>query len=572
MHKSLELAFTQYQEGNLEEALKIYREALKNHPENLQALHYLGVLSLQSGDYDAAIAYIHHEMRLNPENADSYTKLGIVFLGKKEFHEAISQFQKALQINPHMPVTCYNLGLAFQGLNRLDDASLYYQKALQMKPDYIQAHTNLGGIFHSAGKLDEAIIHYKNVLKINPNFPDILYNLALIFQQRLQYADSIETLNKALQLLPDAYDIHAQLGLALYNILEIDKAFYHFQKAAQLNPHYDEAHMYLGIICRERGQYDEAESHFRRTLQINPKLAWAYTNMGYLLQMKGQWDEAGAYFREALEVNPNLSKKNSTLQHTLQESGQLQGVETSSKISGRFSILVIVNAYNRKNITQLSLAQTKRYMTSWCCLQVYNDHSSEYDNSFLLPYADEVIQLPEKSDLAHLRWHQFRTFLQSDYDFLYLTDNDVIHDPQYISALEAFYEIGKRKLPVSLYNSVFTLQPRMILLARNDILLKTTAPGCSMFFDRKMVKTIMARLDSADQHLKYLPWDNKVTALLGLPWVTPEISYLEHFGAGGISNTDYKRDTAINPTEYLRERRGQILRYLMQNEKIQVPF
>jgi hypothetical protein len=218
------------------------------------------------------------------------------------------------------------------------------------------------------------------------------------------------------------------------------------------------------------------------------------------------------------------------------------------------------------------LAQTKRYARSQCYFQVYNDHSTEYDNSFLLPLADEVMQLSVKKDIDRLRWHQFRKLLESDHDFLYLTDNDVIHDPDYVAVLKTLYRMGNGNLPVSLYNSIFTMQPRMILNRKNGIMLKTTAPGCSMFYDRNMVKKIVTMLDRGDKTFDYLPWDNKAVAYLGLPWITPETSYLEHYGAGGISNINYERDRAINPTLYLMERRESILNYLINDVEIGIAF
>jgi tetratricopeptide (TPR) repeat protein len=572
IHESLELAFKHFQAGNLKEAEKIYRTALKNQPDNIYALHFLGIICLQSGDYDTAIEYLNQEIRLNPDSADACNNLGIVFQAKRQFNKAITQFNKALRINPNLPLACYNLGLACQGANRLDEAALYYQKTLQMKPDYIEAHINLGGLLQTAGKLDEAIIHYQKALRINPNLPDILYNLGIIFQQRLQYDDAIKYLNEALQFLPDAYDIHAQLGLAFYNKIEIDEAFAYFQKSIELHPRYDEAYLYLGMICKEKGQYDDAIQHINKALLLNPKFAWAYTILGSILQAKGQLHEAKMYFQKALEINTDIGTSDKAPKYVIREPERLSHAISFNTENDHASILVVVNAFNRKRITKLSLAQTKRYKNPRCRIQVYNDHSTEYDNSFLLHYADEVIQLPEKTDIAHLRWHQLRTFLESDHDFLYLTDNDVIHDPQYIPALEALYGIGNGELPVTLYNGIFTMQPRMILDYGNGIMLKTTAPGCSMFYDRRMVEKIIAMSDKCDKTLDYLPWDNKAVAFLGLPWITPETSYLEHYGAGGISNTNYERDRAINPTEYLMARREAILNYLINEVDIQITF
>jgi hypothetical protein len=151
-----------------------------------------------------------------------------------------------------------------------------------------------------------------------------------------------------------------------------------------------------------------------------------------------------------------------------------------------------------------------------------------------------------------------------------MTDNDAIHDPHYITVLEVLYEIGKRELPVCLFNSIFHVHPRNVLYYNDEIILKKTAPGISMLFDRKMVTKIIAALDKANDQLNHLPWDDKVVAYLELPWITPEISYLEHYGAHGINNDNYERDRAIFVTPYLRDRRDSILKYLIQDAKLEM--
>jgi peptidylprolyl isomerase len=240
------------------------------------------------------------------------------------------------------------------------------------------------------------------------------------------------------------------------------------------------------------------------------------------------------------------------------------------KIAGSFpdsshpSILICVSVFNRKKITQLSLLQTMRYKTPHCRLQVYNDHSTEYDNSFLEPYADEVIRLPDKMGIHKLRRHQLRQFLRTNFDLLYFTDNDVIHDPQYIKVMEALYETGQEKLPVCLYNTAFHNFEGNILYKGQGIALKKTAPGVSMLFDRTMAERIMSMWDRAGNAHDIIGWDFRVIAYLGLPWLTSEESYLEHYGAAGIHSPDFETDRAENPTPYLKETRENVLRHLTQ--------
>jgi hypothetical protein len=88
-----------------------------------------------------------------------------------------------------------------------------------------------------------------------------------------------------------------------------------------------------------------------------------------------------------------------------------------------------------------------------------------------------------------------------------------------------------------------------------------------MLYDRTMVEKIV----SAKERLPGNEvWDYAALKYLGLPWITPETSYLEHYGTGGIHNMDNERDRAINPTEYLRERRDRILKYLMHDDESEI--
>ncbi len=237
------------------------------------------------------------------------------------------------------------------------------------------------------------------------------------------------------------------------------------------------------------------------------------------------------------------------------------------------SILIVVPVFNRKKITELSLYQTNRYKGDGNKLVVYNDHSTEYDNEFLSEYCDEVITMPKKMGVQHLRWHHLRSFLnQDEYQYLYLTDSDVIHDPQYITKLKEYY--GKymlndgKKMPVCLYNTIYHMNQGNTLSENGIILLRKTAPGVSMFFNKEMVKQIVNSLDNLGKDPDY-GWDYFPNQFLKIPYITSNTSYLEHFGANGLHSYEGRagmdKDRAINPTEYLQAIRETVINYILFN-------
>ena len=329
---------------------------------------------------------------------------------------------------------------------------------------------------------------------------------------------------------------------------------------------FDVLHM-LGVLYAQQKNQESAVIFIEKALRIKPNSAYAQYNLGNVLRDNGRFGEASSCYQKVLELHQNDDAVFNEFGITFQNGIDLtDAIKSHDQISDK-SILISVPVYNRKRVTRLSLAQTRRYKTPSCFLQVYNDQSDEYDNTFLTPYADEVIQLPEKKGINALRWHQFRSFLETDFDFIYMTDSDVIHDPEFISALDVLYETGNRKLPICLFNSAFHMEPRIILYRKNGVMLKGTAPGVSMFYDRTMVERILSMLK---RHHDNEVWDFAAVKYLELPWITPETSYLEHFGTGGIHNMDNERDRAINPTEYLQERRERILKYLMHHDESQI--
>jgi hypothetical protein len=169
-----------------------------------------------------------------------------------------------------------------------------------------------------------------------------------------------------------------------------------------------------------------------------------------------------------------------------------------------------------------------------------------------------------------LRQYQLTKFLESDFDLIYTTDNDVIHDPSYMTVLMALYEMGERKLPVCLYNTEFSGHESNILYKRNGIIIKKAAHGVSMLYDKKMVERIVSTMNKAGGTHDVISWDLRAVSYLDLPWIAPEMSYLEHYGADGLNNDDFERDRALSPTPYLEKRRESIIEYLTRGGDLRI--
>ena len=228
-------------------------------------------------------------------------------------------------------------------------------------------------------------------------------------------------------------------------------------------------------------------------------------------------------------------------------------------------IRIDVPCYNRKKITELSISQLYKYKTKDCDIRIYNDNSDEYDNNWLEQWGDVVnYEMPKDQqrwkNIHTIRYNAYLDFMNENYDFLYMTDNDAFHDPTYIKVLLNLY--NKTKLPVTGYKSKFMSDFSVkykYLTSKNEPfhIIRNTNGGISVFLSKSHVERLMKKYNP-----NTIMWDCDTWGLLGNKYVVPKISVLDHFGKGGIHNKDWSFDYAINPTEYLRKIRPYMINYL----------
>lgn len=202
---AVSLAIRLHQRDRLDEAEELYRKVLKHAPENVDALHFLGVLHHQHGDHEQALDLIRSALRIDPsyaaarinlgnvlkelgdyeqaakeyrsaietdsEAADAFNNLGTILKLQKKTGEAIEAFQRAIELNGQHADAYHNLGNALKSIDRLGDALTAYRKAIEIEPRHTDAHLNLGRALYSFGRVIEAAVVFEKWLEVDPNNP-----------------------------------------------------------------------------------------------------------------------------------------------------------------------------------------------------------------------------------------------------------------------------------------------------------------------------------------------------------------------------------------------------------------
>jgi tetratricopeptide (TPR) repeat protein len=85
--------------GQIEEAVKIWREILSERPDHVKALYHMAGYYLEEGLIDDAIAYCQEALRLDPYCINTHYILGVAYEEKGKVGAAMAEYQKVLDLD-----------------------------------------------------------------------------------------------------------------------------------------------------------------------------------------------------------------------------------------------------------------------------------------------------------------------------------------------------------------------------------------------------------------------------------------------------------------------------------------
>jgi len=162
-------------------------------PENLNALHYLGVLCHQQNRSTEAAELIERIIVLDPGNADARNNLGNVLESLGKIEEAETSYRKAIALLPEHGPAHNNLGVILMSRGKAEEALEAYRRAVELSPRSAEFHCNMGNALRRSGNVDEAVDAYQEAVNLDPKYMPAWQGLALTLTQadRVQEAERV---------------------------------------------------------------------------------------------------------------------------------------------------------------------------------------------------------------------------------------------------------------------------------------------------------------------------------------------------------------------------------------------
>ena len=152
---ALEMGKNRQDSDDLSGATDIYQQIHMADPNQVDAVHQLGLISHRLGEYDLAADLIASALAMAPNFAEAHSNLEVVFFDQGRLDEAAECYRKAITLNLDYAEPHNNFGALNQRLGDLEQAVDGYRKAIAINPDFADAHNNLATMLLLSGNFGE---------------------------------------------------------------------------------------------------------------------------------------------------------------------------------------------------------------------------------------------------------------------------------------------------------------------------------------------------------------------------------------------------------------------------------
>jgi tetratricopeptide (TPR) repeat protein len=175
------LAQAKFGMGEVEDALRILKEAIRKYPQSPPLYKELEKICLLNSELD-----LEKEIGDLSKNAVLLYHLGEYHYKRGDLEKAEFYLKEALSLSPWNSSVYYLLAAIYERKGTPDTAIRYYTRCVELDPFSKLANYNLGTLLAQRGD-PSCIVYLKRAIRLDPTFAQAFYNLGLFY---LQMGDS----------------------------------------------------------------------------------------------------------------------------------------------------------------------------------------------------------------------------------------------------------------------------------------------------------------------------------------------------------------------------------------------
>lgn len=268
--------------GNPEEALKDYREILRQEPNSEAAQRNVALLLQNKGDLTGAEAMLREMISAHPDNEWAYNTLIVLLRERNDIEAAEAVLRQALAVLPEgLQLLNQQASIAI-ARDDLADGERIALAILKKDEKNTMAMLNLGNIYYKQKKYELASFAADNVISIDPKNA-AAYNLkAFVRWAAGATKEALYFLKEASSLQPDNPTILLNTSQLLRTEGDAEQGLELIKRAYGMRPDDPNIILELGNAYRFTGDYVKALEYYRLVQEKDPTNVAVVYNLGLL--------------------------------------------------------------------------------------------------------------------------------------------------------------------------------------------------------------------------------------------------------------------------------------------------
>lgn len=177
-----ELARAFREQGELDRAVPLYRQAAEDAPDNPEAWYNLAATLQEAGRPAEARDALKHALHLDPARPEAHNTLALALLAEGRPEEALRELQAAVALDARDALALNNLGNVLRGLGRLDEAEQAYRRAADAAPRYADPWNGLGTLEVERDRPAAALSLFDRALTLAPSYHEVRLNRGIALE------------------------------------------------------------------------------------------------------------------------------------------------------------------------------------------------------------------------------------------------------------------------------------------------------------------------------------------------------------------------------------------------------
>ena len=343
---------------------------LRINPNNLDYLHYLGMVFYYKGDEDLADKTYARALDIAPDRnvilklqLETLTRIGkhdkafniiskykdevdmndvgflhqyaLIYNGLKDFENAKIFFVKAIRKDKTKPYLLYHYGFFLNSIGKHSLAIKNYLRAMILfKKDLSQLvsiYYNLSSSYSALMNKDNALIYINKLLKIDNKNTNAKKKKAMILSQMQKYEEAISLVDDIIKENENDLDCFILLSRFYFISADYLKSVKAAKKALIINEKNIDARINLASSLINLKRYTEAEEECLKGLKLDNNNVNLLMNISTLYTEMGDFDKSLVELEKLKNIEPDNSTLNSLYPYICEQLGIEKKLDYLSK-------------------------------------------------------------------------------------------------------------------------------------------------------------------------------------------------------------------------------------------------